>query len=211
VPRGDSGLWLIKTDSLGDVKWERTYGIRYGMLRDNLLIPVQLTPDGGYIIGTRALLKVDSLRNVEWYQTTPRVAMTRSVLVASDGGYVGTGFEFYSKSEWGGGPMSIMLYKTDHAGNLLWSRDIGGQASRGGYSVVQTTDGGFVVAATTEESIVIRTDSLGSPVWSKTFGAGAGIDCVRQTTDGGFVVAGSDWSGGEGTRMSLWKLGPEGQ
>jgi hypothetical protein len=107
--------------------------------------------------------------------------------------------------------MSIMLYKTDHAGNQLWSRDIGGQASRGGYSVVQTADGGFVVAATTEEGIVIRTDSLGSPVWSKTLGASTGIKCVRQTTDGGFVVAGSDCSGGEGMRMSLWKLGPEGQ
>jgi hypothetical protein len=101
-PGVDSGLWLIKTDSLGDVKWERTYGIRYGLLRDDLRVPVELTPDGGYIIGTRALLKVDSLGNVEWHQTTPRVAMTRSVLVASDGGYVGTGFEFYSRSEWGG-------------------------------------------------------------------------------------------------------------
>ena len=93
-------------------------------------------------------------------------------------------------------------------GDVLWAKTYGGSSSDYGYSVRQTSDGGYIVAGYTEsfgvagDVYLVRTDSLGELLWSRTFG-GTGNDggwSVQQTTDGGYVITGYSASFGAGNK-----------
>jgi hypothetical protein len=91
--------------------------------------------------------------------------------------------------------------KTDSYGQKLWSKTFGGENTDVGFSVKETSDGGFIVAGIntfpnsngdlTTNLWLIKTDFQGKQLWSKTFGAVAGYtNCaVHETADGGIVVA----------------------
>jgi hypothetical protein len=199
---GYEHVYLIKTDSLGDTLWSRTYG--GGNWEQGF--SVQQTTDGGYIMVGHTfsfgvgfydvyLIKTDSLGEPLWSRTYGGSDSDygRSVQQTTDGGYIVTG---YTES-FGAGLEDLYLIKTDSLGDTLWSRTYGGSDSDLGFSVQQTTDGGYVVAGVTYsfgngEIYLIRTDSTGDTLWTRIFGHDSINVCysVQQTTDGGYIVAG---------------------
>lgn len=105
------------------------------------------------------------------------------------------------------------LLKTDRdptgsAGELEFSRTFGGSDRERGTSVAITLDGGFVIAGWTRSNdgfftglnqgetdiFLVRTDSGGNPVWTKTWGGSSAEEAhsVAVTSDGGFIMTG--WS-----------------
>ena len=71
-----------------------------------------------------------------------------------------------------------------------------------GYSVQQTSDGGYIVAGKNGNSDVylVKADSGGNETWSRSFG-GASTDIVfsvQQTSDGGYIITGYRDSYGTG-------------
>jgi len=118
-----------------------------------------------------------------------------SVQKTSDGGYTVAG---YTRS-FGAGGYDVYIVKTDSSGDTIWTRTYGGVGEDYGYSVQQTTDGGYIVAGGTEsfgaggrDIYLIKTDSIGDTLWTRTFG-GVYWDVaisIQQTTDGGYIVAG---------------------
>lgn len=92
---------------------------------------------------------------------------------------------------------------------LEWQACFGGSEFESGYSIQQTTDGGYIFAGETRsndgqvtgfhgdvDAWVVRTDATGTLLWQRALG-GSGFDIPRavvQTLDGGFVVAGSSGS-----------------
>lgn len=84
-------------------------------------------------------------------------------------------------------------------GQIGFENTFGGSGYDYGYSVVQTSDGGYLVTGYTEsfeagnsDVYLIKTDADGDATWTKTFG-GAGLDygfSVVQTSDGGYIITG---------------------
>ena len=110
-------------------------------------------------------------------------------------GYVVVGYT----ASYGNGGNDAWLIKLDSHGNIEWNKTIGGSNNDGARVVLQTEDGGFIIAGGTtsygageSDGWLIKTDSAGEVEWFKTFG-GVGVDLIYSadlTNDGGYVILG---------------------
>lgn len=199
-------IWLIKTDSLGDTLWTKRFGVA---TESEIGYTVHRTPtDGGYIIaGTKPNsiwpLKTDINGDTFWTQTYSPATLNEygnKIALTSDGGYIIIGNILVS------GYYDAYLIKTDSLGNVLWAKTYCGTNNDYGNCVQQTFDGGYIIAGTTSSFGVgssdvwlIRTDSLGDTLWTKTYGDTVNapitpVDAgyfVEQTRDSGYIVVGT--------------------
>jgi len=114
----------------------------------------------------------------------------------SDGGFIIAG---YTES-FGAGNSDILLIKTDGYGNIQWAKTYGRIGNEKARYVIQTSDGGFVIAADTNYYygptpngiLLIKTNANGDIQWAKIYGGAgvSGISSVQQTSDGGYIMAG---------------------
>jgi hypothetical protein len=204
---------LVASFAQAQQKWARTYG----MTSDDRSYSVRQTPDSGYIVtggvgymgpaNTNVwLMKMNASGDTLWtraYGGTSEDA-GYSVRQTSDNGYIIAGYTY----SFGPGDGNVYLIKTNASGDTLWTRTYGGsQGHNYGYSVRQTSDGGYIVAGFTdafgagnEDVYLIKTNASGNAVWAKTYG-GTSNDVgwsVQQTSDSGYIVAGYTSSFGAG-------------
>jgi hypothetical protein len=153
------------------------------------------------------LVKTDSFGNALWNKTYggEHLEVAQSLVQTVDGGYAlagstyssGVGYDFY-------------LVRTDAVGNMMWNRTYGGADDEFGYSVVETSDGGYAIAGYTDgpsgdDFWLVKIDSAGIVLWSKTYGGTTGTLAlsVVQTVDGGYAMAGCTQSYGAVSADSL--------
>lgn len=96
------------------------------------------------------------------------------------------------------------------APDVLWTKNYGGNNWDTGNSVLQTNDGGFYITGqkgfipgqlSSGDVWLIRTDSNGDTLWSKTYGDSSGRDegySIKKVTGGGYIIAGQTTSFGAG-------------
>ncbi len=188
----------------GDKIWENSFGGR-GADGGNHSIG---TSDGGYIsVGyTNAygngkndvwIIKTDFTGEREWSRVYGGKlddygwGITESI----DGGYVIAGETF----SFGRGQSDIYLLKIDSTGNMVWNTTFGGLAEDVAYAVVNSDDGGFVVASQTKsygkggsDGMIVKFNSDGIKEWHRLFG-GKGLDYFKSITIDsikGYVLAG---------------------
>ncbi len=217
---GGYDVWLIKTDSNGNEQWNKTFG----GANNDYGYSVQQTSDGGYIIAGETssygaggsdvwLIKTDSNGNEQWNKTFGGTNndQGRSVKQTSDGGYIIGG----ETSSYGAGGSDVWQIKTDSNGNQQWQKTFGGKYDDHGYSVQQTSDGGYVIAgsiqfyeAGSSDVWLIKTDSNGNEQWNKIF-SGPSDDhgySVQQTSDHGYIIAGYTALPGDAGRPDVWLI-----
>jgi hypothetical protein len=212
----NADLYMVKTDSDGDILWSRTLG---GSTWD-YATSIQETPDGGYVLvgSTNSfgmgdqdilLVRMDAQGGVLWSSTFGGPANERAegVLIAPEGDII----VFGTTDSYGAGSGDFYLVKADVNGKEIWSRTYGGTEDEIAGSVERTRDGGFILVGTTrsfgagkKDVYVVRTNSNGDQIWDNHYGSEAndvGYG-VKETTDGGYVVVGAT----EGTASGTWDV-----
>jgi len=222
---GASDCAIYKLDSSGNKVWFKHYGgsnYDYGK-------SIEQTTDGGYIVAGYtssytygdydiAIYKLNSSGNKIWFKHYGGTDNDRgySIHQTSDGGYIVTG---YTESYTYGGE-DFAIYKLNSNGGKVWFKHYGGSDDDRGYSIQQTSDGGYVVAGYNKsytygnnDFAIYKLDSSGSKVWFKHYG-GTGHDygrSIQQTTDGGYIVTGETYSYSYGsTDYGIYKLDSNG-
>ena len=143
---GKEDFWLVKTDSLGNIQWNKTYG---GPESDSAKSIVKSNDGGLAIAGVSNsdtwLVKTDSSGGMQWNNTYGGTSAgydeANSIVQAADGGYAVAG-------SWGG-HQEGWLVKTDILGNMEWSKHY--QGTSAGFPeetncVIQNTDEGYALA-----------------------------------------------------------------
>lgn len=205
-------IWLLKIDETGNVLWDKTFGgdgkdQPYSMKRTN---------DGGFVIagytdsmgeggGDAYAIKTDAEGNKLWERTYGGngIDVAYDIEPTSDGGYIMAG-NTESFDDYRG---DIYIVKTDSNGNEEWHKTIGDKKEDSAYSVKQTSDGGYIVAGTTEISNdetagwIIKLDPSGTQKWNIMFKGfpSEELYSVQQSDDGGYVLSGLN-----SKNMDLW-------
>ncbi|MCG7850284.1 MAG: hypothetical protein MIO93_14080, partial [ANME-2 cluster archaeon] len=222
---------LVKTNQNGSEQWSKTFGLN-GVRK---VSSVWETPDGGYVLAGDIrlpdiprrrdawLLKTDLNGTEQWNRTFGGAGYdcVYSVQNTLDGGYILAG----STGSYGAG-IDAWLLKTDANGYEQWNKTFGLDGFDCVYSVVQTSDGGYVLAGTIDTAKnpdfkdqilytdndfwLFKTDANGNLEWSKTIGGLKSDEArsVQLTSDGGYIIAGTTESyGSGGSDIWLVKIG----
>jgi hypothetical protein len=140
----DNDVWVIKIDSVGNLKWQKSFG---GTGNDNCF-SVSNTTDGGYVLGAFSL--------------------------SNDGNVTGNH-----------GLYDFWAAKIDSLGSLKWQQSLGGTGNDQGFSMQQTSDGGYIFAGTSESNDGNVTGNhgtnLNSDIWVVKLGSVTGIDNIKNS------------------------------
>lgn len=212
---GDGDAWVVKLDKSGSMQWQRLLG---GSGYD-FASCVVADKDGNYIIAGGAIsfdgdlsgnnnnigawvVKLNGTGNIVWQKVLGESGFdfANSVTVAKDGSYLITGFTSVLDED-----VDAWVVKLDPNGSPAWQKIFGGLADDRAYSIAESSDGGYVMAGTSEstdgeftgnkgdsDAWILKLDGTGTKQWQKTFG-GSGYDAchhVCATGDKGYVLAG---------------------
>jgi hypothetical protein len=176
---GDYDFWIVKTDSLGNIQWQNTIG---GSLSDDLT-SLQLTEDGGYILGG-------------WSESSMSGNKTENNCDTTSWPFTPT------KEFW--------IIKIDSVGNIQWQNTIGGKRNELLIELKQTNDKGYILGGRSQSNIscdkmennlgalntwdywIVKIDSSGNIQWQNTIGGNADdmLTSILLCNDEGYILGG---------------------
>lgn len=208
------------------ILWQNTIG---GSHSDQVS-DISPTSDGGYIIGGTSLsdisgdktqnsngswdlwiVKISGTGVLEWEKTIGGndSDFLNSIFQTTDGGYLVTAHSSSNisgdKTENSKGESDYWILKLDAIGTIVWQHTYGGNATDYDAKAHQTSDGGYIVAGSSESGIsgdktdpshgfydiwVLKLDAIGSIVWQKTIGGSSYevFESIALTNDGGYII-----------------------
>ena len=220
---GDSDYWIVKLDSTGIVMWQKSLG----GTKEDIANSIIQTIDGGFIVAGWTdsndsditlnrghndcwVVKLNSTGIIEWQKTLGGTNSDRatSIQQTSNGGYIVAGWTGSSDGDVTGylGDEDYWIVKLDSTGVIVWQKSLGGNSIDEANSIIQTNDGGFVVAGWTGSNVtghpgsfdcwIVKLDSTGNIKWQKPLGGTFPdyANSIQQTIDGGYVIAGNSSS-----------------
>lgn len=216
---GNYDMYIIKLDNSFAVQWTGTVG---GTGADRSYSITQ-TNDGGYIFagytsfppsgdGDFYIAKYNNTGTFLWSRTLAGnvIHSVRSVTKTSDGGCIATGTTTYLSPDG-----DCYIVKLDVGGNLQWNKIVWGTSRDFARSIIQTIDGGYIIAGLTssfgvqgEDVYIVKTDGNGNLTWSATVGGvnNQEANSIIQTSDSGYAIAGSTESAIGNKDMYVIKL-----
>lgn len=197
---GGLDWWVVKTDALGDIEWQKALG----GTADDIAYSVIQTADGGYAVagwtesndgdvtgyqGNKDcwVVKLDGTGTLVWQKSLggPAEEEFRHIIQTADGGYACTGWSFSNSGDASGlnGFRDTWLVKLDATGAITWQQMLGGLNDERGYTVEQTADLGYIVSSLSNSSSgdvsanngdldywLVKTDASGNIVWENNYG-----------------------------------------
>jgi len=207
---GDNGGYdamIVEIDSSGVQTATRSHGTA----NDDQARAVVATAGGGYVVAGSSdftgsgdfrmwAFAADAAGTGQWSYTYGAAGehYALDIDATTDGGYIVGG---YIKA--GGGNPDMLVVKLDSNGTEEWSETYGGSGTDIIYSIVQTSDGGFIAAGDTNSTgaggydfAVLKLSSSGAEEWSRSYGdtQNENARAIRELAAGGYVVAGSTTS-----------------
>ncbi len=207
----DDDILLIKINTNGDTLWSRRYDLGY--LHAEYPRSIIQDSDSGYVIvgsvftpfnspwDDMFVAKVDKNGNMLWHRVYggDGCDIATDIVQANDGGFAIVGR--YNENYSSGTNHQLWLLKIDSKGDSLWAKTYGGADYDIGNSIALTHDGGFIMTGSYshgydswyyEDVFVVRTDSIGDTLWTKTFGSNfsdVGYS-IKRTYDNGYIICG---------------------
>jgi WD40 repeat protein len=184
--------------------WIRTYE---GEPRSTALDAL-LTPDGGYLLVGATnyshqntsredihLMKTDASGVMIWERSYGGEDFDRGydIIPTANGSFVILG----ETRSFGAGARDLYLIQVDSEGNKIWARTFGGPDMEEAGAIQQTADGGYILTGRTAsygagggDVFLIRTDELGHPLWSQTYGGEHSDNgcAMQETPEGDFLI-----------------------
>ena len=216
--KGRRDIWVYKTNSAGKGQYNKTYG---SLKKDGASSIITTTDEKNIVLGyTNSIgagsldfwvLALNQFGFLMWEKTYggSDSDIGQCIIETNDKGYIMCGD---TKSK-GAGDWDIWVVKLKKDGNIEWQKTFGKKYSDKATTIVQTTDGGYVVCGSTvnkntnTDIYVIKIDAKGNLLWEKSFGGefGEEANSICQTQDGGYAVAGYTESKGAGF-SDFWVL-----
>lgn len=179
----DRDVWVVKTDLLGEIVWQKTYGGTQQDFGNHIAV----TPDGGFVMAGRTysnngdaagpgwggldawIVKADADGNIQWQKRYgsggPDAAY--HVTPTSDGGYIFAGYSGENSGQVTNfkGFRDAWVVKIDGTGNLQWQRSMGGTMEDYAFKVIETLNGYAVGGETLSASGDVLTSQGGTELW----------------------------------------------
>ena len=217
--------WIFKTDLTGAIQWSRVIGDT----NMDVCFDICQTGDNGYIATgfTESedtvsqfrlwLIRLDSAGEIKWKRSYDGLSDSSSrfgyaVAQAADNGFIVAGFCGNEVSD-------VFIIRMDSTGAELWEKKYGKELIDEANSIIALPDGGFLVAGkttlaadSTTDIWILRLDSRGDTLWTRTYGGVWNDNAERMTptSDGCYLIAGSTKLTEEGEQhVWLLKFTPE--
>lgn len=187
----------------------------FGGDRDEHALALTPTRDGGYAIAGFTfsygagqsdvwVMKVDAYGQEQWrelfggegYEWANDLTETR------DGNLVIAGYQRDRAS----GKRNAWVFQVNRHGDLMWSKEYGGEQGDEAKAITQTSDGGFAVVGYSHsfskgksDVWLLRLNAVGEEMWQRHYGtkeAEKGYT-IAETYDEGFVIGGFQFTPGE--------------
>jgi len=219
--------WVVKLSSTGEIEWQKCLG---GSSTE-VLSSIKQTNDDGYIVagGTYSndgdvygnhgdidfwVVKLTSLGDIEWQKclggTEYEIAF--SMDLANDGGYIVSGGSLSNDGDVSGnhGFVDAWVVKLSSAGAIEWQKALGGSDQEYAYSIVHSTDNGYILAGLTASNDgdvsgnhggqsdiwIVKLSSTGEFEWQKCLGGTSHETAysIKQIDEGVYILAGNTFS-----------------
>ncbi|MDR2457637.1 MAG: hypothetical protein LBD41_04065 [Clostridiales Family XIII bacterium] len=151
--------------------------------------------------------------NIEWQKSFGgnNNEQSMSIQNTSDGGYIIAGFSDSNDTNVteNHGSLDFWIVKINSRGNMQWQKSLGGSNDDTARTVLQTVDGGYLVAGASKSNDgdvkgnhgkndcwIVKLDTQGNIQWQKSLG-GSDDDTVvfsQLTLDGGYIILGTSSS-----------------
>jgi len=209
---GNSCALLLKTDTEGNLLWNKTYE----EMQDSAFRTILVTTTGDYVIAgycdttqngncDSLLMKTDSRGNVIWNETFGGLESDKAyALASSTNGYIIVG-ETHSNLE---ADADAFVTKTDLDGRPVWKQTYGGADFDLASAITSTGNGEYLVAGFTfsygngqRDFWFFEIGDLGDLVWSRTCGRKGFEEAYAavKISDDEFVIGGWTNSIGKGS------------
>ena len=220
-PYFEDDCWIVKLDVNGNIVWQKTLGGSWA----EQVWSIKETSDGGCILAATSLsddgnvsnhhgigsnhdywiIKLDASGTIQWEKSLGGSGdeFVFSLDKTSDGGYIVAGSSMSIDGDvtpvglplWS---MACWIVKLDSNGTIIWDNSFQIQQSFVPKCIIQTSDGGYIVAGNSSTSsnnsgALLKIDQNGTFQWKKTYGGTSHDEFsgIEETSNGGFMIIGN--------------------